>query len=79
MKFFKNKIFADPLFDSEKLEFNYININKLLDILHNQVSSRVERWTYDGSSRAINSIIQHQLVILEIGLCEGRSKELKLQ
>ena len=34
---FKDKIFADPEFDSEKLEFNDVNI----DIQHNQISQRV--------------------------------------
>ena len=41
-EFFQNKIFAGPWFDSEKTEFN--NIDKLLNIQHNQHSSRVERW-----------------------------------
>ena len=44
----KNKIFADPLFDSEKIEFNDINVEELLDIQHSQLSSRVERCTYEG-------------------------------
>ena len=35
---FKNKIFAGPLFDSEKIEFNNINTDELLNIQHNQFS-----------------------------------------
>ena len=46
-EFFQNKKFAGPWFDSEKTEFN--NIDKLLNIQHNQHSSRVERWTDEGS------------------------------
>ena len=45
-KVFKNKIFADPWFDSDKIEFNDINIDDVLDI---QLSSRVERRTYEES------------------------------
>lgn len=32
MQFFKNKIFADPWFDPEEIEFSDINIDKLPDI-----------------------------------------------
>ena len=32
---FKNKIFADKIFDSEKLEFIDTNIDELIDIQHN--------------------------------------------
>ena len=46
-----------------KIEFDDIDIGELLDIQHKQLSSRVERWTYEGSGSTINSIIQHQLVI----------------
>ena len=53
-----------------KMKFNHANIDELLDIQHNQLSLRVEKWKYEGSSRIINSIIQHQIVILEIALCE---------
>ena len=42
--FLKNKIFAEPWFDSEKVEFNDININDVLGILLDQLSLRVERW-----------------------------------
>ena len=70
-KVFENKIFADPRFDSEKIEFNYINIDELLDIQHNQFSSIVEKWMYERSSWTINWLIQHQLVISEIAPCEG--------
>lgn len=45
-KVFKNKIFADPWFDSDKIEFKDINIDDVLDI---QLSSRVERRTYEES------------------------------
>ena len=42
--FLKIKIFADPWFDSEKVEFNDININDVLGTLLDQLSLRVERW-----------------------------------
>ena len=48
-KVFKNKIFTDPWIDSEKIEFNDISIDELLDAQNNQLLSRVERWTYEGS------------------------------
>ena len=66
----KNKIFADPLFDSEKIEFNDINVDEVLDIQHSQLSSRVERCVYEGWGWTINLIIQHKLVISEIAPCE---------
>ena len=50
---FKNKIFADPWFDSEKLEFSNINIDELLDIQHDQLSSRFERWTFKNQARLL--------------------------
>ena len=31
---FKSKIFADPLFDSQKIEFNNTNIDELLGMQH---------------------------------------------
>ena len=65
---FKSKIFADPWLDSEKLEFNDTNINELLDIQHNQLSLRVERWTYEGAGWT-----KQQLIISEISPCEGSS------
>ena len=34
-KVFKNKIYTDPWFDSEKIEFNDENVDELLDIQHN--------------------------------------------
>ena len=42
----------------KKTEFSDINVNKLLDIQHKQLSSRVERWAYEGSGGTVNSIIQ---------------------
>ena len=42
-RIFHNKIFADPWFESEKMEFNNINIDELLYIQHNQLSLGVER------------------------------------
>ena len=51
---FKNKIFADPWFDSAKIEFSNINTDELLDTQHNELSSEVERWMYDGSGWTIN-------------------------
>ena len=38
---------------------------------HDQFSSRIERWTYEGSGWILNLVIQHQLVISEITPCEG--------
>ena len=54
---FKNKIFA-LTHGLKKTEFSNINVNKLLNIQHKQLSSRVERWAYEGSGGTINSIIQ---------------------
>ena len=71
--FFNNKTFADPWFDSKNIEFNNINIAQLPNIEHNRLTSRVERWRYKGSDWTINSILQHQLVILETAPCEGNS------
>ena len=42
-KVFKNKKFADPWFGSGNIKVNNINIDELLDIPHNHLSSRVER------------------------------------
>ena len=71
-KVFKNRIFADPWFDSEKIEFNDTNIDELLDIQHNQLSSRVERWTYEGPGWTINNttllynlLFQKLLLVME--------------
>ena len=52
-------------------EFKNRNIDELLDIQYNQLSSTVERWTYEGSDWPINTIIQHQLLIPETSPCEG--------
>ena len=52
---------------------NDINTDELLDIQHKNVSSKVEKYTYEGLSWTINSIIKHQLVISGIALCEGSS------
>ena len=70
---FKNKIFEDRSFLSEKIEFNDANIDEIFDIQHNQLSSRVGRWTYERSGWTSYSILQHQLCILEITTCEGSS------
>ena len=32
-----------------KIEFTDLNVDKLLDIQHNQLSIRVEKWTYKRS------------------------------
>ena len=69
LKIFKNKIFADPWVDLEKIEFNDINIDKILDI--HKDSSRSERWMYDRSAWTINSVVEYQLVISEIASYEG--------
>ena len=50
IEFTKNhEVFKNNWFDSEKIEFNDINIDELLDIQQNQFSLRVEKWTYEGS------------------------------
>ena len=57
----------------KKIEVNDTNIDKLFDIQHNELSSRLEMWTHGGSGWIIHSIIQHQLVISELAPCEGNS------
>ena len=69
---FKSKIFTDPWFDLEEIEFSYINIDELIDIQNNQLSSRVERWIHEGSDWTVNSILK-QRVISEITPCEESS------
>ena len=32
---------------------------KILDLQHNQLSSKVERWMYEGSALTFNSMIQY--------------------
>ena len=73
MKLSKQKIFADPWFDSGEIEFDDVNIDELLHMEHSELSSRIEMWINEGSSWRINSIIQHQLVISEITPCEESS------
>ena len=51
---FKNKIFADLWFASEKIEFNDMNTDELIVIHNNQLSSKVERWAYEGSAWTVN-------------------------
>ena len=68
---FKNKIFADPWFDEQKIGFNDTNIDEIADIQYNQLPSRVERWKQEVSGQTINLTIQHQLIISEIARCEG--------
>ena len=44
IEFTKNdEVFKNNWFDSEKIEFNDINIDELLDIQQNQFSLRVEK------------------------------------
>ena len=50
-----------------------MKIYELIDIQCKQFLSRVKRWVYEGSGWTINSILQHQLAISEIALCEGSS------
>ena len=73
MKLSKQKIFADPWFDSGEIEFDDVNIDELLHMEHSELSSRIEMWINEGLSWRINSIIQHQLVISKITPCEGSS------
>ena len=51
---FKNKIFAHLWFASEKIEFNDMNTDELIVIHNNQLSSKVERWAYEGSAWTVN-------------------------
>ena len=75
IEFIKNdEVFKrNPWFDSEKIEFNDINIDEILNIERNQFLLRVENGTYEGSGWTINLIIQHRLIISEIAPCEGSS------
>ena len=50
-----------------------MNTDEQPDIYNNQLSSKVERWTYEGSGWTVNSIIPHQLLISKIAPCEGSS------
>ena len=72
-EFFKNKMLADPWFDSEKIEFSDINIDELLNREHIQRSSRVERLAHEGSGWTFHSILQHQFVISEVTPIEESS------
>ena len=67
MKFFRIKYLQTHGL-IKKIEFNDINIDKLFDIQHNQLSPRVDRWTHEGSGRSINLILQHQLIISKLYL-----------
>ena len=49
MKFLKTKYLQNYGSIEKKIEFNDVNVDDLLDIQHNQLSSRVERWMYEGS------------------------------
>ena len=40
-----------------KIEFTDVNFDKLLDIQHNQISLRVEEWTYKGSGWATHLVL----------------------
>ena len=40
-----------------KIEFTDLNVDKLLDIQHNQLSLRVEKWTYKGSGCVTHSVL----------------------
>ena len=53
-----------------KKEFIDTNIDELLDIQHNQLLTKVERWIYKGLDWTIHSILQHQLVTSETAPCE---------
>ena len=47
------------------MAFTDITTDELLDILHDQISSRVESWTYEGSNWNIHSMLQHEYVFSE--------------
>ena len=40
-----------------KIEFTDVNVHKLLDIQHNQLLLRAEKWTYKGSGWPTHSIL----------------------
>ena len=68
----------------KKIEFDNININELLDIQLNQLSSRAERWMSKGSRYTIHVILLYQPVISKIAACEESSffhhlKTMKIQ
>ena len=56
-----------------KKEFIHTNIDELLDMQHNQLLAKVERWTYKGLDWTIYLILQHQLVTSETAPCEKSS------
>ena len=62
-KVFKNKIFADPWFDSDKIEFNDINIDDVLDINIINFHQEWKEGRMKNQVGPINSTIQHKLVI----------------
>ena len=69
-KISKNKIFPYLWIDSEKkIEFSHKYIDKLIDYC-DQLLSRVERWTFEGSGLTIHLILQHVLVISNIAICK---------
>ena len=70
-KALKETIFVDPWLDSNKVEFDCINVDEILDNQHNELSTRVKNWTYEGSVWTFYSILQRQPVILEITPWEG--------
>ena len=58
--------------DSKNIKINNTH-DELIYIQHNQLSSRVERWTNKGLDWTFNSITKPPFVIQEIISCEGSS------
>ena len=69
---FKSEVFRNPWLDSKNIKINNTH-DELLYIQHNQLSSRVERWTNKGLDWTFNSITKPPFVIQDIISCEGSS------
>ena len=68
--FFKSKIFEDPWFDSEKIEFSDIDIDEPLGIQHNQLSLKVRHTKNQVGlliqQYSINLLFQNLLLVKEV-------------
>ena len=49
-----------------KIELNDVNTDELIVIHNNQLSSKVERWSYEGSAWTVNSIILYHLLFQKL-------------
>ena len=66
-KVLKEKIFADPCLDSNKVELDNIIVDELLDKQH-KVSARVDNCTYEGSGWNLYSILRHLFLFQNLSL-----------